>query len=150
MSHQPSTFPRHICAGHLGVLFLPGRRIRATVNNTTIVTLRIRLLLLPASEAHEGARAQLMTKCHNRRLQRFCERNGASVPHIVDREIQFSEGAVCLSMFCGATITNQSTQTDDPTIASAHLFLINENGCCCVSSMHVTCSVHVFAIETTQ
>ena len=51
-------------------------------------------------------------------------------------------------MFCGAAITDPSTQTDNPTIAFAHLILIHENGCCCVSSLHVTCSIHVFAIET--
>ena len=78
------------------MLFLPGRRNRATVNNTKIVTLRIRLLLLPASEAHERALAQIMTTCHNRRLQRFCDRNGASVPHVVVFENQYCEGAVCL------------------------------------------------------
>ena len=81
-----------------------------------------------------------MTTCHNRRLQSFCERNGPSVPHFVVIEVQYCEGAVCLSMFCGAAITDPSTQTDDPTIASAHLILIHENGCCCVSSKHDTCS----------
>ena len=47
-------------------------------------------------------------------------------------------------MFRGASITNPSTQTANATIASAHLFLIHENGCCCVST-HVTCSTHVFS-----
>ena len=131
----------------------PDRRNLAaknTVNNAAMLTLHIRLLLLPASEAHERARAQLMTTCHNRRCQSFCERNGASVPHIVMEKIQFGEGAVCLSMFCGAAITDLRTQTNTPTIASAHLFLIHANECCCVSSMHVTCSTHVLATGTTQ
>ena len=60
-----------------------------TVNNTTMPTLHIRSLLLPSSEAHERIFAQLMTTFHNRRLQRFCEGNGASVSHKVAREIQF-------------------------------------------------------------
>ena len=54
-----------------------------TVKNTTMSTLHIRSLLLPSQEAHARVLAQLMTTCHNRRLQRFCERNGASVPHFV-------------------------------------------------------------------
>ena len=37
-----------------------------------------------------------MTACHSHRLQRFCERHGASVPHFVIPKIQFSEGAVYL------------------------------------------------------
>ena len=59
-------------------------------------TLHLRLLLLPSSEAHARALAQLITTCHNHRLQRFRERNGSSVSHFVGREIQFCEGAVCL------------------------------------------------------
>ena len=47
-------------------------------------------------------------------------------------------------MFCGAAITNPSTQTANATIASAHLFLIHENGCSCVSTTHVTWSTRVF------
>ena len=35
-----------------------------------------------------------MSACHSRRLQCFCEGNGASVPHSVEGEIQFREGGV--------------------------------------------------------
>ena len=74
------------------------RSKRATVNNTSIVTLHIRLLLLPASERHERAPTQLMSACHNHRLQSFCERNGPSVTHFVATDIQYCEGAVCLGI----------------------------------------------------
>ena len=67
-----------------------------TVKNTTMSTLHIRSLLLPSPEAHARVLAQLMTTCHNRRLQRFCERMGASVPHTVLPKFQYCEGAVCL------------------------------------------------------
>ena len=67
-----------------------------TVNNTTMSTLHIRLILLPSSEAHARVVAKLMTACHSHRLQRFCERHGASVPPLVIPKIQFSEGAVYL------------------------------------------------------
>ena len=86
---------------------------------------------------HERIFAKLMSACHIRRLQSSCKRNGAP-------KKQFGEGAVCLSVFRGAAITNPSTLTAHATIASALLFLIHENGCCCVSSTHVTCSTHVF------
>ena len=69
-----------------------------TVKNTTMPTLHIRLLLLPSQEAHARVLAQLMTACHNRRLQRFCERHGASGPHFVVRKMQYCEGAVCLGI----------------------------------------------------
>ena len=95
--HQPNTFPQHTCA--LVCCSVCDRSKRAalnTVNNTTMSTLHIRLILLPSSEAHARVLAQLMTTCHNRRLQRFCEGNGASVPHTVLPKIQFSEGAVYL------------------------------------------------------
>ena len=49
-------------------------------------TLHIKLILLPSPEAHARVLAKLMTTCHNRRLQRFCERHGASVPHAVERD----------------------------------------------------------------
>ena len=70
-----------------------------TVKNTRMSTLHIRSLLLPSPEAHARVLAQLMTTCHNRRLQRFCERHGASDLHSVVRDIQFSEGAVCLEFW---------------------------------------------------
>ena len=90
---------------------------------------------------HERIFAKLMSACQLGRLQSFCGRNGAN----------FVSPAVCLSMYCGAAITNPSTQTADATIAFAHLFLVHENVCCCVSSTHVTCSTRVFfAIETMQ
>ena len=83
-----------------------------TVKNTTMSTLHIRSLLLPSQEAHARVLAQLMTTCHNRRLQRFCERNGASVPHFVVREMQYCEGAVCLGI-----LENVSTSPSARTTA---------------------------------
>ena len=68
------------------------------MKNTTMSTLHIRLILLPSPEAHARVLAKLMTACHSHRLQRFCERHGASVPHFVVDKMQFCEGAVCLGI----------------------------------------------------
>ena len=81
--------------------FFFDRSMRATSNtvkNTTMPTLHIKLILLPSSEAHARVLAKLMTACHSHRLQRFCERHGASVPHFVASKIQVSEGSVCLGI----------------------------------------------------
>ena len=88
------------------------RRKRATVKKTTTVTLHIRLLLLPLSETHERAQAHLMTTCHNHRLQSFCERTGASVPHFVVDNIQHCEGAVCLGIL-GKERKHESQRAND-------------------------------------
>ena len=77
--------------------FFFDRSKRATLN-TTMSNLHIRSLLLPSPEAHARVLAKLMTACHSHRLQRFCERHGASVPHSVVFKIQFSEGAVYLGI----------------------------------------------------
>ena len=66
-----------------------------TVKNTTMSTLHIRLILLPSPEAHARVLTQLMTTCHNRRLQRFCERNGASDPHLCCQRYSVLRGS-CL------------------------------------------------------
>ena len=88
-----------------------------TVKNTTMSTLHIRSLLLPSQEAHARVLAQLMTTCHNRRLQRFCERNGASVPHFVVREMQYCEGAVCLGILeNGSTSPSARTTACHPVV----------------------------------
>ena len=106
LSWHPATSTEHIPATHLrqtSLCAVPSvtgsqRATLNTVKNTTMSTLHIRSLLLPSQEAHARVLAQLMTTCHNRRLQRFCEGNGASVPHTVEREIQLCEGAVCLGI----------------------------------------------------
>ena len=91
------------------------RRKRATLNtvkNTTMSTIHIRLILLPSPEAHARVLAQLVTTCHNRRLQHFCERHGASGPiHSVVIEIQFCEGAVCLGILANWKHQSQRART---------------------------------------